>query len=128
MLPAISFLSGYRGSVGGYHVYDAFLIGSSDGVCALVQKIVPKSGRKALGAIKKKKRLLPQKKKSPDWKLFLKGYCTTFLIYGVLLLGISEIGRLLLWPALEDALSNSTIAAILTCIAIYMVMAPFYRR
>lgn len=102
-----------------------FLIGSSDSVCALIQKIVPKKWQESARRYKEEKTASAAEDKSPDWKLFLKGYCTTFLIYGVLLLGISEIGRLLLWPALEDALSNSTIAAILTCIAIYVVMAPF---
>lgn len=40
-----------------------------------------------------------------------------------LLLGISKIGRLILLPALQSALPNGTVAAVVTCVAVYAVMA-----
>ena len=101
-----------------------YLIRSSDGICTTLKKFVPKVWQEKVKRYKDEKNAVDTQPKNPDWQAFLKGYGVSFLIYGVLLLGISEIGRLLLWPALTDVLSNKTIAAVLTCVAIYVVMAP----
>lgn len=101
-----------------------FLIRSTDGVHGFIQKLLPKKWIALINRYKDEKTASDKVTKDPDWSMFLKGYCTTFLIYGILLLGVSEMGRLILLPALGDALQNETIAAVLTCVAIYIIMAP----
>ena len=101
-----------------------YLIRSADTVENLLKKVLPQKWLNNINRYQDEKAASSKETQDPDWRLFLKGYFTTFLIYGILLLGISEIGRLLLLPALTDALSNATLAAVLTCIAIYFIMAP----
>lgn len=101
-----------------------FFIRGADGVNSFLQKLLPKKWISLIDRYKDEKTASEKATKDPDWILFLKGYLMSFFIYGILLLGISEIGRLILLPALSDALQNSTIAAVVTCIAIYVVMAP----
>ncbi len=101
-----------------------FFIKQSDQACGLLRKISPIKIQKLINRYRDARNEVPDDSKEQDWKQFLKGYFSTFLIYGVLLLGVGEIGRLLLYPALVDMLPNTTLAASLTCIAIYIVMAP----
>ncbi len=101
-----------------------YLIRSVDGVEKLLNKVMPKKWRNNIRRYQNEKAASSKKPKDMDWKLFLKGYSTTFLIYGILLFGITELGRLALLPALSDALQNSTVAAVLTCVAVYVIMAP----
>lgn len=101
-----------------------YLIRSADTVESLLKKVLPQKWLNNINRYQDEKAASGKETKDPDWRLFLKGYFTTFLIYGILLLGISEIGRLLLLPALTDALPDATLAAVLTCIAIYFIMAP----
>lgn len=101
-----------------------YLIRSTDTVESLLKKVLPQKWLNNINRYQDEKAASGKETKDPDWRLFLKGYFTTFLIYGILLLGISEIGRLLLLPALTDALPDATLAAVLTCIAIYFIMAP----
>lgn len=101
-----------------------YLIRSTDGLYNLLLKIVPNQWQVQINRYKTEKNAADVKGIDPDWKYFLKGYGTTFLLYGVLLLGISEIGRIVLLPALADALQNDTLAAVVTCAAIYVIMAP----
>ncbi len=101
-----------------------YLIRSADTVENLLKKVLPQKWLNNINRYQDEKAASGKETQDPDWRLFLKGYFTTFLIYGILLLGISEIGRLLLLPALTDALPNATLAAVLTCIAIYFIMAP----
>lgn len=102
-----------------------YFIRSSDTVCKFLKKIVPQPFQLLMERYRTAKNTPTEDHKNLDWKLFLKGYCSTFLIYGILLLGISEIGRLLLWPILKDAIPSAAIASVLTCICIYAIMAPF---
>lgn len=101
-----------------------YLIRSVDGVEKLLNKVMPQKWRNNIRRYQNEKAASSKKPKDMDWKLFLKGYSTTFLIYGILLFGITELGRLALLPALSDALQNSTVAAVLTCVAVYVIMAP----
>lgn len=101
-----------------------YLIRSVDGVEKLLNKVMPQKWRNNIRRYQNEKAASSKKPKDMDWRLFLKGYSTTFLIYGILLFGITELGRLALLPALSDALQNSTVAAVLTCVAVYVIMAP----
>lgn len=101
-----------------------YLIRSVSGVEALLHKVLPQKWQNTVSRYQNEKAASSKKAKDMDWQLFLKGYCSTFLIYGILVFGISELGHLVLLPALTDALQNATLAAVLTCIAVYVVMAP----
>jgi CPA2 family monovalent cation:H+ antiporter-2 len=101
-----------------------FFIKSSDGVCRIIKKVTPQGIQNLVERYRAARNEVRDDEKDQDWKLFLKGYASTFLIYGILLLVISEVGRLLIYPALADMLPNATLAASLTCILIYIVMAP----
>ena len=90
-----------------------YLIRSVDGVEKLLNKVMPQKWRNNIRRYQNEKAASSKKPKDMDWKQFLKGYSTTFLIYGILLFGITELGRLAFLPALSDALQNSTVAAVL---------------
>jgi len=101
-----------------------FFIKQSDNACRIVKKVTPQSLQNLLERYRAARLEVRDDGKDQDWKQFLKGYVSTFLIYGVLLLVITEIGHLLLYPVLVDMMPNATLAASLTCIALYIVMAP----
>ena len=101
-----------------------FFIKQSDNACRIVKKVTPQSLQNLLERYRAARLEVRDEGKDQDWKQFLKGYVSTFLIYGVLLLVITEIGHLLLYPVLVDMMPNATLAASLTCIALYIVMAP----
>ena len=101
-----------------------FFIKSSDGVCRFLKKAVPVKWQNLIERYRAAKNEVRDDGKDPDWKLFLKGYGSTFLIYGIMLLGIGEIGRLMIWPALTDMFPDSAIGALITCLVCYIVMAP----
>lgn len=101
-----------------------FFIKSSDGACRFVKKVTPQPIQNLLERYRTARTEVRDDGKDQDWKEFLKGYAFTFLIYGIMLLVIGEIGRVLIYPALEDMMPNETLAASITCILIYIVMAP----
>ncbi len=101
-----------------------FFIGRSDAVCRILRNITPPQIKQLVERYRVSRNEIRDDKKDQDWKNFLKGYVATFVIYGILLLGISEIGHLILFPALCDMIANETLAALLACIAVYIVMAP----
>ncbi len=101
-----------------------FFIKSSDGACRFIKKVTPQGIQALVGRYRTARNEVRDDEKDQDWKLFLKGYGFTFLIYGILLLVISEAGRMLIYPALADMLPNTTLAASMTCILVYIVMAP----
>ncbi len=101
-----------------------FFIKQSDTACKLLRKVTPQAMQNLVERYRNARNEVPSDDKNQDWKAFLKGYVSTFLIYGIMLFGASEIGRLIIYPVLADMLPNATLAASLTCIAIYIVMAP----
>ena len=101
-----------------------FFIKSSDKAVAIVDILIPDRWKEAMRRYRHEKLATEKEEKNPEWKEFFKGYASRFLIYGILLLGIGEIGRLIVYPALCGLLSREMIAALLTCILIYIVMAP----
>lgn len=101
-----------------------FFIRRSDAVCRTLRNVTPPQVKQLVERYRVSRNELRDEEKDQDWKNFLKGYVATFVIYGILLLGISEIGHLILFPALRDTIANETLAASLTCIALYIVMAP----
>ena len=101
-----------------------FFIKQSDSACRIVKKVTPSGIQNLLERYRAARVEVRSDGKDQDWKQFLKGYASTFLIYGILLLVINEIGHRIIYPALVDMLPNATLAASMTCIAIYGVMAP----
>lgn len=101
-----------------------FFIKSSDKAVAVLEILIPKKWQDAMRRYRHEKLATQKEEKNPEWKEFLKGYASRFLIYGILLLGIGEIGRLIIYPALYGILDREMIAAALTCLLIYGVMAP----
>jgi len=102
-----------------------YLIHSADSLTYLFKKIVPSKWQEKINRYREEKNSVSGTQKDPDWKLFLQGYATTFLIYGILLLGLSEIGAQLVLPMVQNWLGTSLLSLIVTCILIYLVMAPF---
>ncbi len=101
-----------------------FFIKQSDNACRIIRKVCPMGIQSLVERYRTARNEVRDDSKDQDWKAFLKGYFSTFLIYGILLLGISEIGHLIIYPALAEMMPNPTLAASLTCIAVYIVMAP----
>ena len=102
-----------------------YLIHSADSLAVLLRKIVPNKWQEKINRYREEKNSVSETQKDPDWKIFLQGYGITLLIYGVLLLGLSEIGAQLLLPLVQNWLGNSSLALAVTCVLIYLVMAPF---
>ena len=101
-----------------------FFIKSSDKMVAISQIVFPKKWQDAMQRYRNEKQATTKESKNPEWQEFFKGYASRFLIYGILLLGVGEIGRLILYPFLLDLLGQETIVSVITCLVVYAVMAP----
>lgn len=101
-----------------------FFIKSSDKLVAVLENLLPDKWQKAMERYRNEKLAIEKEEKNPEWKEYLKDYASRFIIYGILILGIGEIGQLLLYPALCDLISHGEIAAVLSCLLIYVVIAP----
>lgn len=101
-----------------------YMIRSADKAHALIQHSFPKKWLQAMNRYKDEHEV-QDGKRDPDWKLFLKGYITTFALYSVIVLGIAEAGHLFLLPFLSGFISSEMAAKVITCIVIYSLMAPF---
>lgn len=88
----------------------------------LLEKILPK---KWLAAIERysaaREAVKPAQNK--DWPLFLKGYFRTFALFGVLGVGVILLGMQTLLPFLSARLDQEILVDLLTCGAIYLVLA-----
>ena len=101
-----------------------FFIKSSDKAVAVLDILIPDRWQEAMQRYRKERLANENEKKNPEWKEFFKGYATRFFIYGILLLGVGEIGINILYPALNEIIGRETLDAIITCVLIYIVMAP----
>ncbi|MBQ3206347.1 MAG: cation:proton antiporter, partial [Peptococcaceae bacterium] len=101
-----------------------FFIKSSEKAVAILDILIPDKWKEAMQRYRQERMATQKEAKNPEWKAFFKGYATRFFIYGVLLLGIGEIGLQILYPALNSIIGRETLAAIITCILIYAVMIP----
>ena len=101
-----------------------FFIKGSDKAVEVLQVLVPQRWQDAMGRYREVKQNTPKEEKNPEWKQFLKSYAARFLIYGILLLGVGEIGILIVYPALYGILAQQTLAAGITCLLVYIIMAP----
>lgn len=101
-----------------------FFIKSSEKAVAVLQIVIPQKWQEAMHRYRNEKLATEKEEKNLEWKEFLKGYASRFAIYGILLLGVGEIGRLIVYPALQGILNQDLFAALLTCLLVYMVMAP----
>ena len=102
-----------------------YLIHGADGICAVLRRVIPNRIQEKLAGYRAERMNMEDTDKDQDWKQFLKGYVTTFLIYGILLWGTGEIGHLIILPALQEVLPEGHLAALLSCIAVFIIMAPF---
>lgn len=101
-----------------------FLIKSSEKAVAVLQILIPQNWQDAMHRYRSEKLATEKEEKNPEWKEFLKGYASRFAIYAILLLGVGEIGRLIVYPVLQEILHQDVLAAILTCLLVYLAMAP----
>ena len=99
-------------------------IKSSDKAVAILDILIPDQWKEAMQRYRQERLASEKEEKNPEWKEFFKGYATRFFIYGVLLLGIGEIGIMILYPALNGIVGRETLDAIITCILLYAVMVP----
>lgn len=101
-----------------------FFIKSSEKAVAILDILIPDQWKEAMQRYRQERMATQKEAKNPEWKAFFKGYATRFFIYGVLLLGIGEIGLQILYPALNEIIGRETLDAVITCILIYTVMIP----
>lgn len=100
-----------------------YFIKAADKGVALVTRLMP---QKLLNAIERYGESKSRVKADGEhiWKEYLKGYFSTFLIYGVLILGIIELGISLLLPWLSGVIEPN-IAKIATIAVIVLFVSPF---
>ena len=101
-----------------------FFIKSSEKAVAILDILIPDQWKEAMQRYRQERMVTQKEEKNPEWKAFFKGYATRFFIYGILLLGIGEIGLQILYPALNSIIGRETLDAVITCILIYTVMIP----
>ncbi len=101
-----------------------FFIKGSDKAVAILQILIPDKWQDAMQRYREERQSMGKEAKNPEWREFLKGYATRFSIYGILLLGIGEIGCLIVYPALYGILEREMVAAVATCLLIYVVIIP----
>ncbi|MBQ1219957.1 MAG: cation:proton antiporter [Peptococcaceae bacterium] len=101
-----------------------FFIKSSDKAVAILDILIPDRWQEALKRYRQERLATEKEEKNPEWKEFFKGYFTRFFIYGILLLGVGEIGITILYPALNGIVGRETLDAIITCVLIYIVTVP----
>ena len=63
---------------------------------------------------------------TPDWIVMIQNFTSSLLLYGVIMLVAAIAGVRLLYPFLKGIISN-TLAGIITCILIYIVIIIFAR-
>lgn len=68
-----------------------------------------------------------EKEQDSDWRLYLKRYIKITLLYGVILLGITIIGRYIFLPLLEKTPLGDTVCKLIYLVIIYILMALFIR-
>lgn len=102
-----------------------YLIHGADGICTVLRRVTPNRIQEKVAGYRAERMNMEEVDRDQDWKQFLKGYVTTFLIYGILLWGTGEIGHLVILPALQEILPEGHLAALLSCIAVFIIMAPF---
>jgi len=100
-----------------------YFIKAADKGVALANKILPES---LLNAIERYSESKSHAKADKEhlWRNYLKSYFSTFLIYGVLILGIIELGISLLLPWLGEIIAPN-FARIVSIVAIVLFVAPF---
>ena len=102
-----------------------YLIRGTDKIYDSLQRMMPEKWKSYMKRyLYEKKANNKKQEKDQDWGFFLKGYIETFLLYGIMLLGVAEIGRLIIFPALQEAIPWKIAAPVVTCIIVYIAMAP----
>lgn len=100
-----------------------YLIKSADKIHIALEALLPDKWRKNMERYKEEKSL--SEIGDEDWKRFLKGYSSTFVINGVVIFGVIQLGISFLLPFLGEMLHNTMAARVISCVSIYIVMAPF---
>ncbi len=100
-----------------------YLIKSADRAAEALQRVLPAKWCAAIERYDAEKHSAGVAR-DQDWQAFAKGYVSTFALYGVILIGIIQVGISFVWPMLELRLGSGA-ARIITCVLIYLAMAPF---
>lgn len=100
-----------------------YLIKSADRAAEVLQRVLPAKWRAAIERYDAEKHTA-EPARDQDWQALAKGYVSTFALYGVILIGIIQVGISFVWPMLELRLGSGA-ARIITCVLIYLAMAPF---
>lgn len=100
-----------------------YLIKSADHAAEFLQRALPAKWVAAIERYDQEKHSAGTAR-DEDWQAFGKGYVSTFALYGVILVGIVQVGISFVWPALETRIGPDA-AQVITCVLIYLAMAPF---
>ncbi len=99
-----------------------FCLKSSDGIIALLEKLLPK--KMLYPAARQKRQKTRRPLLDPDWKHFLRGYSISLAIYTLMALGLILIGVRGLYPLLQQYLPHGA-AALLALLLIWLFLLPF---
>lgn len=100
-----------------------YFIKSADHAANFLHKSIPQKWATAMERYDQEKKVAGESK-DEDWRQFLKGYVSSLALYSVIILGIIQLGLILVLPALTEPIGE-WMAKILTCLLIYGCLAPF---
>lgn len=100
-----------------------FFIKSADKACKVANKLLP---QRILDSLERysESRSRVKTDKDQTWKKYIKGYFSSLLLYGVVVLGIIELGISLLLPRLSLLIAPD-IARVAVLLLVFLLMAPF---
>lgn len=103
-----------------------FFIKHSDGILALITRILPKKMTSQLNRYTEDSDSDADSGEN-DWAAYLKQYARLTLLYGVIMAGISVIGVFVLYPMLQKVIASIAICKVISIIAVYFGIALFVR-
>ncbi|MBR2667021.1 MAG: cation:proton antiporter [Oscillospiraceae bacterium] len=104
-----------------------FCIKGAGRITALTERLLPKKLAEKLARYSGGTDEEAEAPRDNDWVIFLRRYIRVTLIYGVIMLGIVIIGRVLLLPLLESLPLAGWISRAICIAVIYLAMAIFIR-
>lgn len=100
-----------------------YLIKSADKAAGFLQRVLPPKWVAVIERYDTEKKSAGATR-DEDWQAFVKGYITTFALYGVILVGLIQVGISFVLPVLTVRIGDDAARAI-ACVLIYLAMAPF---